>query len=198
MHARRAERVAEETRRRYDNVDELLADVFRVSAVGGRQSCAALAGFLARTLGYGTLTRMEIATEAINLRGAAIRAAGELGGAALVGVYEFPCDDRTRESEHRALDQVAQHCIRENHLLRDRLFVADGIRNLVGKRMHHGYGWWAERLGRQPSYIERTLVKDTRPTSRSVRATMRHLVVPALARVEHMLAERGIEWREGS
>lgn len=56
VHALRAEPATEETRRQYNNVDDLLAHVLHVVAVGDRQCSAALAGFLARICAYGMLT----------------------------------------------------------------------------------------------------------------------------------------------
>lgn len=186
----------EETYRRHHSIEDLLHDVFRAAATAGAQRCELLAAVLGYARGHGDLSPLEIATEAINLRGLAIRAAGMMGGRALSACYEFPMDDSTRRAEDTAITLCAQYCMGHNDRLRDRFFVMDAVRDWANKRMHHDYAWWAQHMDRNQRHIEYRWSKPSNePGAMTVANLMNRITTPALARVEHMLEERGIDWR---
>jgi hypothetical protein len=195
MPQQHASPIVEQTRNRHHSVDELLAEVFKVAATAGRQRSVLLAVMMGLTRGGGDITPLEAATEAVNMRGMAIRAAGELGGAALVAVYEYPVDASTRQAEGEAIDRCVDYCMSENTRLRNRFFVADVIRDISGKRMHHTYDWWSTHCDRTIRTLHRWS-KSKAIEDRSISVTMKHLVVPALVRVQGILEQRGIEWMD--
>lgn len=186
----------EETRRKHDSIDDLLREVFRTAATAGRQRCELLAAVLGHSRGHGDLSPLEVATEAINLRGLAIRAGGMMGGRALTAFYEFPMDPSTRNAEETAITLCAQYCMSHNDRLRDRFFVMDAVRDWANKRMHHDYAWWAKHMDRSQRHIEYRWSKPSNePGAITVANLMNRLKTPALARVEAMLDQRNISWR---
>lgn len=186
----------EQVRRQHASIDDLMADVFRTAATAGRQRCELLAAVLGLSRGYGDLSALEIATEAINIRGAAIRAAGMMGGRALVARYEFPVDASTRSAEDTATNLVAAYCMSQNERLRDRFFVADAVRDWANKRMHHDYAWWAQHLDRNQRHIEyRWAKRSSEAGANTVFNVCDRLLTPAMRRIEDMLDARGIAWR---
>lgn len=187
----------EETRRRHASIEDLLHEVFRTAATAGRQRCELLAAVLGHSRGHGDLSPLEVATEAINLRGLAIRAGGMMGGRALTACYEFPMDPSTRRAEDTAITLCAQYCMSHNDRLRDRFFVMDAVRDWANKRMHHDYAWWAKHMDRNQRHIEYRWAKHSNePGALTVANLMDRIMSPALARVENMLDTRGIDWRE--
>lgn len=183
----------EETSRRHASIHELLVEVFKVAATAGRQRSVLLAHMMGLTRGGGEFTGLELAVEAVNLRGMALRAAGFMGSRALTAIYEYPVDDPTRRAEDTAVERCAFYCMSENSRLRDKFFVQDAVRDFCDKRMHHDYDWWSKHCDRTIRTLH-TWSKSKVPADRSVHGTMTRLTVPAIARVEAMLYERGIHW----
>ena len=170
--------------------------MFGSGATAGRQRCELLAAVLGLSRGYGDLSPLEIATEAVNLRGAMIRAAGMMGGRAVVAMYEYPVDPSTRSAEEAAISLCAAWCMSHNERLRDRFFVMDAVRDWASKRMHHDYAWWAQHMDRNQRHIEyRWAKRSVDPGALTVANQMVRLIVPAYARIEAMLEFRGIAWR---
>lgn len=183
----------EETSRKHVSIDDLLAEVFKVAATAGKQRSVLLAHMMGLTRGGGEFTGLELATEAVNIRGMALRAAGFMGARALTAMYEYPVDDSTRRAEDSAIERCAFYCMAENSRLRDKFFVQDAVRDYCNKRMHHDYDWWSKHCDRTIRTLH-TWAKSKVPADRSVHGTMTRLTVPAIARVEAMLYERGIQW----
>ena len=186
----------EQTRLRHASIDELLGEVFRTAATAGRQRSVLLAAMMGRIRGGAEYSSLEIATEAVALRGAAIRAAGHMGARAVVAMYEYPVDDSTQRSEDLAIEICAHECLSHNERLRDQYFVRDCIRLWAGKRMHHDFDWWGKHLDRSPRTLEFRWCRRSGETGdMSVHAQMIRLLGRAHASIEAMLDERGVEWR---
>lgn len=189
-------KMAEQTRRQHHSIDDLLHEVFRTAATAGRQRCELLAAVLGYSRGHGDLTGLEIAAEAINIRRAALDAAGMMGARALVARYEFPVDASTRASEDTALERCAAYCMAHNERLRGHYFVQDAIRDWANKRMQHDYAWWAHHLDRNQRHIEyRWAKRSSERGALTIFNLMDRIYLPALGRVEDMLERRAIEWQ---
>ena len=187
----------EGTRRRHSSVEELLREVFQTAATAGQARSVLLAQILGRMPGARSeFTPLEVATEAVNLRGLALRAAGFMGARALVAVYEYPTDT-TIAGEERAIRLCAQYCRAKNERITDTDFAADAVRDYAGKRMQRTYVKWGKRLHKSPRTLQRWATSKF-IGDHSVMQTMDTLIIGALGRVEIALADRGIAWlRDG-
>lgn len=191
--------VMEQTRKHHASLQEMLADVFRTAATAGRSLMPQMAA-TGYARGVDDLTPLEVATEAVNLRRLAMRAAGFLGQRYLIAAYEYPVDDLMRDREEYATLQVASYCISHKPQLRDRYLVADLVRDYVGKARKGGHQiirgkavanhtdeWWSAH-----NHITTRTISNWKV---AVQTQLQPLEFQVLARVDIAFADRGIEWR---